>query len=210
MSPSIARGVARINPLSDVSCGRDSLDVRHDICFRIAHVKVEDLVLSSVGCKSDSLDVDNDTGSRIDHVMVKDSIDRESDIASCTLHGAVISKRRQCGHMDAARRLNYLCGDGNVQLHTLANGVTGGVGGKISFAVLPSLNALLELDEMSMDGFHQALKADELSEVVVHRPELALCSSSPIDEAIIVETKAASNARSGSSIVKNPSDFPIL
>ena len=78
--------------------------------------------------------------------------------------------------------------------------MTGNVDGKVSLAALPSLNALLELDEMSMDEFHQALKADELSEVVVLRPELKLCSSSLIDEAVFDETKAECNAHSGSSV----------
>ena len=71
---------------------------------------------------------------------------------------------------------------------------------------LPSFDALLELDEMSMDEFHQALKADERFEVVVLRPELELCSSSLIDKEVLNETKAALNACSGSSILKNPSD----
>ena len=63
-------------------------------------------------------------------------------------------------------------------LHTLANGVTGGdVVGKVSLAELPTLEALLELDEMSMEGTYQALKSDRLSEVVVLRPELELCLS---------------------------------
>ena len=54
---------------------------------------------------------------------------------------------------------------------------------------------------MSMDEFHQALKADEISEVVVLRSLLELCSSSLIDEAVVDETKAELNARSGSSIL---------
>ena len=59
---------------------------------------------------------------------------------------------------------------------------------------------------MSMDEFYQALKADDLSEFVVLLSELELCSSSRIDEAVLGETEAAFNARSGSSIPKNPSD----
>ena len=97
-----------------------------------------------------------------------------------------------------------LSGDGSEQLHALVNVVTGGVDGKVSLAALLSLNALLELDEMSMDESHQAFKAYELSEVVVLRPELELCSFSLIDEAFLDMTKAASNSRSGSSILKNP------
>ena len=42
-----------------------------------------------------------------------------------------------------------------------------------------------------MDEFHRALKADELSEFVVLIPELELCLSSLIDEAVLDETKAA-------------------
>ena len=44
------------------------------------------------------------------------------------------------------------------------------------------------------------------------RRELELCSSFLIDEAVLDETKAALNARSESSILKNPSDpyYPLV
>ena len=95
-------------------------------------------------------------------------------------------------------------------MHSLVNGVTGVVDDEAGLAALPSLDAQLELDEMPMDEFHQALKTDELSEVVVLRPKLELCSSSLIDEAFFNETKAALNDRSGSSILKNLSDSYYL
>ena len=44
---------------------------------------------------------------------------------------------------------------------------------------------------MYMDECHQALKADELSDVMFIRPELELCSSSLIDEVVFDETKVA-------------------
>ena len=45
------------------------------------------------------------------------------------------------------------CGDGSEQLYTLVNGVTSGVDGKVSLAAIPLLNAMLELDEMSINKY---------------------------------------------------------
>ncbi|KAG2979578.1 hypothetical protein PC121_g21959 [Phytophthora cactorum] len=61
--------------------------------------------------------------------------------------------------------------DCSEKLYTLVNGVTGGVDGDISLDSLPTMNALLELDEMSIAEFGEALKAGDLAEVVVIRPE---------------------------------------
>ena len=44
----------------------------------------------------------------------------------------------------------------------------------VRLAALPSLDALLKLDEMFMIEFYQAVKADEPPEVVVLIPELKL------------------------------------
>ncbi|GMF16589.1 unnamed protein product [Phytophthora fragariaefolia] len=63
------------------------------------------------------------------------------------------------------------------QLYKLVNGVTGDVDGDVNLGVVPTLAALLELDEMSFDEFGEALQASELTEVVVIRPEEELNSS---------------------------------
>ncbi|GMF59225.1 unnamed protein product [Phytophthora fragariaefolia] len=92
------------------------------------------------------------------------------------------------------------------QLYTLVNGVTGDVDGDVNLRAVPTLAALLELDEMSFDAFGEALQPGELVEVVVIRPEDEFNSSSLLDEAVLEEAKKALNARCGSEILKNPSD----
>ena len=94
----------------------------------------------------------------------------------------------------------------NNTLYTLVNGLTGHVDGSISLETLLSLDTLFELDEMSDGEFSQALQAGELSELVVIRPDVELSSSSILNESVLEDTKAALDARSGSTILKDPLD----
>jgi len=129
------------------------------------------------------------------------------------------ARRQQRRQMATARRKASalvqdvsVVDDNNEQLYTLVNGVTGEAEGNVSREAIPTVAALLELDEMSIPEFGDALKAGELAEVVMIRPEEELNSSSLMDEAVLEDTKEALSARSGASILKNPSDplYPLV
>ena len=102
--------------------------------------------------------------------------------------------------------------DSNNTLYTLVKGITGHVDGSISLETLPSLDTLFELDEISDGEFSQALKAGELSDLVVIRPTVELNSSSLLDESVLEDSKETLSARSGYSILKDPLDpfYPLV
>ena len=102
--------------------------------------------------------------------------------------------------------------DNSETLYTLVDGLTGDVAGGVTLAPFSTLSALLELDEMSVAEFGRSLRAEEIEEVVMIRPEEQLRSSSLLDEAVLEDTKKALSARSGSAILKDPDDpyYPLV
>ena len=80
--------------------------------------------------------------------------------------------------MAAARRKASVMSlsDTRDQLYTLVDGVKGHVDGKVGLAALPSLTALLELDEMSVGEFNQAFTTGNSSGMVVFGPDKELNS----------------------------------
>ena len=89
-------------------------------------------------------------------------------------------------------------GNSNIILYTLIKDVAGHFDGNISLETLPSVDTLFELDKMSDGELIQDLKAGELSELVVIRPNVRLNSSSLLDDSVIEDTKATLGTRSGS------------
>ncbi|KAI9984950.1 hypothetical protein PInf_004253 [Phytophthora infestans] len=90
------------------------------------------------------------------------------------------------------------CGE---QLYTFVNGVTGEVEGDISFYTMPAvhvitMDALLELDEMSVAEFGEALRAGDLAAVFLVRPEEAFSSSSVVSDTVLGDNKKAISATS--------------
>ncbi|GMF53880.1 unnamed protein product [Phytophthora fragariaefolia] len=176
------------------------------------------------GQSSTSLSVGRDTEapSELEEVMAPESAAGASTTAS--RRRATSAKRRRRRKMLAARRMasgmsrdlnGVVSGTAlhdNEQLYALVNGVTGDVDGDVNLGTVPTLAALLELDEMSFDKFGEALQAGELAEVVVIRPEKELNSSSLLDEACLEDARKVLNACSGSEILKNPSDpfYPVI
>ncbi|KAG2799200.1 hypothetical protein PC116_g25122 [Phytophthora cactorum] len=80
---------------------------------------------------------------------------------------------------------------------------------------LPEVSELLNLEEMAVDDFLVDLKAGEIAEVMLLKPETTpeeLNSSSVLDEDVLEEMKKRREARLGSEILKNPKDpvYPLV
>ena len=125
-------------------------------------------------------DVGNDIISCIDHTKVEKANQLVEPDGPPLMRSLVSFQRRHQLQMAAARRKECVMSlsDTSDQLYSLFDGATGHVDGEVSLAALPSLTAL---DEMYVDKFSHALKAGELSDMVVLRPENELNSSSLLD-----------------------------
>ena len=205
----VLRGVARLSPSSMVGRGGTILSVSKDTVGRLpGHLELNSTNACEVTRKrsldkgvqfnNPSSDVGLDINLIIEPIQAEECGDRDIPASK----RRVISTSQQEEHEVSKPSQS----DSDEQVHTLVNGITGNVQGTIRLTAIPPLPGLLELDEMSLDECGQALKAGDLSELVVLRPIVELNSSSLLDEAVLEETKTALSARSGSAILKNPMD----
>ncbi|POM73315.1 Pol protein, partial [Phytophthora palmivora] len=86
--------------------------------------------------------------------------------------------------------------------------------GAVHLEALPEVSALLNLEELSMKDFLAELKAGEIAEMVLLKPETSpedLNSSSVMDEDVL-EGFTKQRATLGSEILKNPEDpmYPLV
>ncbi|POM65307.1 Pol protein, partial [Phytophthora palmivora] len=87
--------------------------------------------------------------------------------------------------------------------------------GAVHLEVLPEVSALLNLEELSMKDFLAELKAGEIAEMVLLKPETSpedLNSSSVMDEDVLEGFTKQRATRLGSEILKNPEDpvYPLV
>ncbi|CEG46866.1 reverse transcriptase [Plasmopara halstedii] len=84
--------------------------------------------------------------------------------------------------------------------------------GDARLEVMLAVDALLELDEMYLEEFGSAVKAGDLAEVVIVRPDEEIHPSSLLNEAVLEDTKRVLNSRSESSILRNLLDpyYPLV
>uniref|UniRef100_H3H286 Integrase catalytic domain-containing protein n=1 Tax=Phytophthora ramorum TaxID=164328 RepID=H3H286_PHYRM len=205
-SPDDARGAARYPLSSERHDGEESLrandgavgrEPRHpgpspnDACG-VAHNPL------GGDCElcSSSPDVEFD----VDAPMKQQEVETPEDTFGVNMQASprrmVSARRRQRRRVAAARRKASVMTQqvsgvvGSEQLYTLVTGVTGEVAGDVSLEAVPAADALLELDEMSIAEFGEALQAGELAEVALIRPEDELNSSSLMDETVLEDTRS--------------------
>ncbi|POM69944.1 Pol protein [Phytophthora palmivora] len=87
--------------------------------------------------------------------------------------------------------------------------------GAVHLEALPELSALLNLEELSMKDFLAELKAGEIAEMVLLKPETSpedLNSSSVMDEDVLEGFTKQRATRLGSEILKDPEDpvYPLV
>ncbi|POM73790.1 LOW QUALITY PROTEIN: Pol protein [Phytophthora palmivora] len=87
--------------------------------------------------------------------------------------------------------------------------------GAVQMEALPEVSALLNLEELSMKDFLAELKAGEIAEMVVLKPETSpedLKSSSVMNEDVLEGFTKQCATRLGSEILKNPEDpvYPLM
>ncbi|GMF16767.1 unnamed protein product [Phytophthora fragariaefolia] len=85
----------------------------------------------------------------------------------------------------------------------------------VQLEALPEVAELLNLEEMSLDDFLADLKAGEISEMVLLRPEPTpeeLNSSSVMNKDVLEEFRKQRASRLGSEVLKNPNDpvYPLM
>ncbi|POM79896.1 Pol protein, partial [Phytophthora palmivora] len=87
--------------------------------------------------------------------------------------------------------------------------------GAVHLKALPEVSALLNLEELSMKNFLAELKAEEIAEMVLLKPETSpedLNSSSVMDEDVLDGFTKQRATRLGYEILKNPEDpvYPLV